>query len=202
MCLLIKLFCAIFVLVTLSSCAAPPKDTSNVCNIFEERRSWYKHAKKAAKRWSTDISMMMAIIHQESRFVQHAKPPRRTILWVLPGPRLSSAYGYAQARDSTWEWYQKDTGRWRSNRNDFSDAVDFVGWYITQSRRLSNILPNDAYSHYLAYHEGQTGFNRKTFKNKKWLLKVAQKVQRQTQRFQSQLKSCEDDLNKSWWWPF
>ncbi len=185
-----------------AGCAAQPKHTGNICKIFKEKRSWYKHARKSAKRWNSNVAMMMAIMHQESRFVQNARPPRRKILWVLPGPRLSSAFGYAQARNSTWEWYQKDTGQWRANRQNFDDAIDFVGWYNKQSRKLSKISRNDTYSHYLAYHEGQTGFNRKTYNKKKWLVAVAKKVQRQAGRYQVQLNGCEKDLKKKRWWPF
>ena len=47
-----------------------------------------------------------------------------------------------------------------------------------------------------AYHEGQGGFNRKTYRSKKWLIKVARKVQGQSKKYQSQLSGCEKSLKK------
>jgi len=51
----------------------------------------------------------MAIIRQESSFQADAQPPRSRILWIIPGPRPSSAYGYSQALDGTWDWYRQAT---------------------------------------------------------------------------------------------
>jgi len=186
-----------------SSCVtSPPKRTDDICAIFKEKRSWYKQAQKAAKRWDSNIPTIMAIIHQESGFVGNARPPRRKILWVIPGPRLSDAYGYPQAKDATWEWYQRSTGRWGADRRDFGDAADFVGWYNSQSRKRNGIAAHDVYSLYLAYHEGHGGFVRHSYEKKPWLKNVARKVQQRSARYQQQLLSCEAELQKSRWWPF
>lgn len=192
----------LFAFLFLGGCASQPKNTDNICKIFKEKGNWYGKATKAAKRWDSNVPMMMAIMHQESRFVRNAKPPREKILWVLPGPRASSAYGYAQAKNDTWEWYQKNTGEWAANRHDFGDAIDFVAWYNKQSRSLSKIGRNDAYNHYLAYHEGQGGFNKRSYNKKTWLLKIARRVERRANLYQKQLSGCEADLQKHWWWPF
>ena len=42
-----------------------------------------------------------------------------------------------------------------ADRDDFNDAIDFIGWYNDQSSRRSKISKSDAYNLYLAYHEGQ-----------------------------------------------
>ncbi|SVC54195.1 uncharacterized protein METZ01_LOCUS307049, partial [marine metagenome] len=53
--------------MVVAGCASKtPSDTDNICKIFSEKRSWYPDAHKASRRWGTDISVMMAIIHQES----------------------------------------------------------------------------------------------------------------------------------------
>jgi len=186
----------------LVSCVEPPENINNICKIFKEKRNWYDQAKTASKRWQTPIPLMMAIMYQESSFIQNAKPPRRKILGILPGPRLSSAYGYAQARRSTWEWYQEESGRWAANRHDFGDAIDFVAWYNKKSRQLSKIGRQDAYNQYLAYHEGQGGFNNKSYNKKKWLLGIARKVARRAATYRKQLNACEADLQKNRWNPF
>jgi len=146
----------------------------------------------------------MAIMHQESKYNAEARPPRTTCLFVFPGPRPSSAYGYAQALDETWESYIRATDNWGADRNDFSDAIDFIGWYCNQSRVRCGIARNDAYNMYLAYHEGQGGYQRKTYARKAWLKKVARKVQTKSNRYSGQLAACEQEFRKKGCclWPF
>jgi len=191
------------VIVALASgCAtAPPKNKDNLCAIFNEKDDWYDDAKTAADRWGASIPVMMAIMHQESRFVSKAKPPRTRILWIFPGPRSSSAYGYSQALDSTWRTYQRASGEHGADRDDFDDAVDFIGWYNHTTGKRNGIKKNDAYHLYLAYHEGHGGFKRRTFKNKTWLKKVAKKVSARSTMYRRQLNGCRDSLESSWW-PF
>ena len=187
----------------LIGCASPPpKRVDNICDIFDEKRSWYKDAKRSEKRWGSKIPTLMAIMHQESRFHAKAKPPRTKILWIFPGPRKSSAYGYAQVKDGTWDEYRKDTNNFWASRSHFDDAVDFVGWYNAQSRARSGIGLNDSYRLYLAYHEGHGGFNRGSFDNKAWLKAVARKVANRSARYERQLQSCERRFKGPWWWPF
>ncbi len=198
--LMIMLFSSLFIL---SGCvSSPPKHLDNVCHIFDEKSSWYKKAKKASEKWHIPIAINMAFIHQESRFVPKAKPPRTRILWVIPGPRISSAYGYPQAKDETWKWYKKKRGNRGADRDDFGDAIDFIAWYNHVSADRLKIARNDAYALYLAYHEGHGGYSRKTWSKKGWLKDVARKVDSRAKRYQQQLNKCEDRLNSSWWWPF
>ena len=182
---------------SLSGCTtAPPTSQNNICDIFEEKRGWYKKARKSSRRWNTDIAAMMAIVYQESAFKARAKPPRKKILWVIPGPRPASAYGYAQAIDATWKAYQKATGKGGADRNEFGDAIDFIGWYNSRTQRENKIAKNDAYNLYLAYHEGHGGFAKRTYKNKQWLINVATKVGTRATTYQIQLKRCEKKLNR------
>lgn len=192
------------VLLVLTGCASsPPSEPDDICEIFDEKGGWYKDARKASRRWGAPIAVMMAFVHQESAYKARAKPPRTKILWVIPGPRPASAYGYSQATDETWDIYKKSTGSWGADRNDFDDAIDFVGWYIDQSHRRNGLNKTDAYSHYLAYHEGHGGFARRSFANKQWLKDVASKVARRAGSYGNQLKSCEKRLNRGWFpWPF
>ena len=55
---------------------------------------------------------------------------------------------------------------------------------------------SDSYNQYLAYHEGQGGWTKKSFNSKKWLLKVAKKVETQSNIYNNQIKDCENSLNK------
>lgn len=199
----IKRFCklaglsALAMTAYLTGCATPPpSNISNACAIFDENRHWYRQMKRAEKRWGMPVHIQLAIMRQESAFVHDAKPARKKILWVIPGRRKSSSYGYSQAQDATWDWYKKESGRGGADRNDFDDAADFIAWYGRQSRKLSGISLWDPYNQYLAYHEGHGGFNRKTYNKKKWLLSVARKVQTNAENYGAQLNKCQDRFNR------
>jgi len=192
----------IIALCLLTGCASPPKNKDNICAIFDQKGGWYKDAKRASKRWGTPIPVMMAMVHQESSFVDDAKPPRTSCLWIFPGPRPTSAYGYSQALDTTWKNYQRDTGNYGADRDDFGDAVDFIGWYNRKTHTCCGVKLNDAYHLYLAYHEGHGGFKRRTYKNKDWLKKVAKKVSARSNTYRHQLQGCQERLEGPWWWPF
>jgi len=186
----------------LSMCSTrPPSDSENICQIFREKSGWHKGVKKSSEKWGIPIHVMMATIYQESRFVGNAKPPRKKLLGFLPGPRPSSAYGYAQVLDETWDYYQKQTGQWGKDRDDFGDAVDFIGWYYKQSIIRNKLSAYDAYNLYLTYHEGHGGFSRGSFNKKPWLKKVAQKVSVNAKRYSSQYAGCKKALERPWWLP-
>ena len=205
---LILLGASCFLAIQLSGClgAQPaPRYPDNLCEIFRENRKWYKSAHTSSQKWGIPIPVMMAIMHQESRFKAKAKPPRTTCLFIFPGPRPSSAYGYAQAVDGTWDKYKRTAGNSGADRDDFADAIDFIGWYCSTIRRECGIARNDAYNLYLAYHEGRGGFLRKTYMKKPWLLQVANKVRNRARNYRSQLASCEREFQKKpgcCLWPF
>ncbi|MGJ8689363.1 MAG: hypothetical protein ACSHXZ_07565 [Gammaproteobacteria bacterium] len=175
-----------------------PQNLSDACSIFEDRRSWFKESVEAEKRWGVPVSVSLAFIYQESSFRSRAKPARTKFLWIFPGPRPSNAYGYAQALDSTWADYQESTGNRRARRSNFGDAVDFVGWYNANSYRRNNIEKHDARNLYLAYHEGNTGFARRSYADKQWLIDTAGRVQNNANLYQSQIDECAEDLGKNW----
>ncbi|MGB1141277.1 MAG: transglycosylase SLT domain-containing protein [Halioglobus sp.] len=187
------------VLVLAACTTSPPSNPDNVCDIFREKDGWYDDAADARDEWGSPIPVMMAIIHQESRYQAKAKPPRKKILGFIPGPRPSSSYGYSQAKKGTWSDYKRDAGRYGADRDDFGDAIDFVGWYNYQSYRRSGISRSDPYRLYLAYHEGHGGYNRGTYRKKQWLMNVARKVERRSKTYQSQLVGCEEDLKDKGW---
>jgi len=187
-------------LFLLAGCtASQPRDVNNVCAIFEEKSGWYDDAADSRKEWGSPISTMMAIMHQESRFKAKAKPPRKKIFGFIPGPRPSDAYGYSQALGSTWDGYKRSAGRYGADRDDFGDAIDFIGWYNDTSYRRNKIKRNDTYHLYLAYHEGHGGFAKRSFKNKTWLKKVAKKVSARAIKYRKQYRGCEKQLEDTGW---
>jgi len=183
----------LLILIIFSGCSTgPPKHINNACRIFDEKSSWYKAAQKSYKKWGVPVHVQLAIMHQESRFISDAKPPRQKLFWFIPWTRPSSAFGYAQVKDSTWDWYKDKTGNWFADRDDFADAVDFIGWYGNVSSRTLKISKWDAYGQYLAYHEGHGGYRRKTYLKKKWLIQVAKKVKANAEHYAQQLKQCHN----------
>ena len=171
-------------------------NTADSCIIFEEKKHWYNSTKKSYEKWNVPIALQLAIINQESSFQQFAKPKRKKILGFIPLNRPSTAFGYAQITNPTWNWYKKSNNKMNASRANFSDVTDFIGWYSNQSKKMLGISKKDFYNQYLAYHEGHTGWKNNSFISKKWLINVAKKVENNANKYNNQLKQCEKQLNK------
>lgn len=178
----------------------PPKHSKNICKIFEEYPKWYWATKKSRHKWGVPISVQMAIIYQESHYRAGAKPARRKLFDIIPWFRPSTASGYTQALDETWRLYIKSQGMLSGGRDDFSDAVDFIGWYANLAHHTVHISCRNARDLYLAYHEGIHGYHTRTYRHKKWLIRIADKVQHNATRYRMQLLHCESRLPREPWW--
>ncbi|MEO0391028.1 MAG: lytic transglycosylase [Pseudomonadota bacterium] len=186
-------FRAMILLLVLASCGgghgSAPRDLDNACSILRERPEYVRAFKATERRWGVPVHVQMATIYQESKFISDARTPFRYVAGVIPMGRQSSAFGYSQALDGTWEEYQADTGK-RGRRDNIRDATDFMGWYMNQSRDRNGIALTDARNQYLAYHEGHTGFARKSYTRKSWLMRVSGEVASRSNKYQRQLSSC------------
>ena len=187
-------FLILFFLI-FSACSSIPKNVSNSCDIFDERYFWYKHAKKVEQKWGTPIYLQLAIIKMESDFDWLAKPPRQKIFKIIPFKRPSSSFGYSQAVKGTWEQYKRDTGNKVATRARFKDSVDFIGWYTNKTETILKISKKDAFKQYLAYHEGWG--NYKYYKKNEKVIRLAKRVEKQSNIYKKQLSSCKDALNKN-----
>ena len=167
-----------------------PRNLDNACAIVAERPAYLRAMQKSERRWGIPIHVQMATIHQESKFIGDARTPHQYALGIIPIGRQSSAYGYSQALDGTWDEYRKKTGNRRAQRDDIRDATDFMGWYMNDSARMLGISKYDAASQYLAYHEGRQGFSNGSHRNKSWLMGVAGKVNARAELYRMQLASC------------
>ncbi len=181
-------------LLALTACAKPPSETRNACAIFEQRdglfNNWRRAAVKTEREYGVPVPILMATIYTESGFRKNARPPRTKLLGFIPWKRQSSAYGYSQALDGTWERYQRETGRGGARRTDFSDAMDFIGWYHKQSSIKNGIALNDPYQLYLAYHSGHAGYARGSWRNNREALQGAKRFTEITYTYARQLQSC------------
>ena len=192
-CLRNKFFILVFFLIT--GCSSIPTNTANSCSIFNERYLWYKHTKKVEQKWGTPIYIQLAIIKMESDFDLLAKPARQKIFKIIPYKRPSSSFGYSQAVKGTWEQYKKETGNKLATRIRFKDSVDFIGWYTNKTESILKISKKDAFKQYLAYHEGWANF--KNYKQNEKVIKLAKKVEKQSNIYRKQLFKCKNSLNKN-----
>lgn len=178
----------------LSACGSrehrPPRNLDDACGLIQERPAYFRAMRRTERRWNVPVPVQMAIIHAESRFDGDARTPHRYAAGVIPIGRQSSAFGYSQALDGTWEEYQEATRNRRARRDDIEDATDFIGWYASLSRERNNIMPTDARNLYLAYHEGHTGFTRGSYNAKPWLVELSGRVQERAQMYDEQLRAC------------
>ena len=187
-------FLRLGILLLLVSCGggqySAPRNLDNACDIVDERPHYLAAMQTAERRWGVPVFVQMATIYQESKFVGNAKTPRKYALGFIPAGRRSSAYGYSQALDGTWDNYVADTRSFGARRNKIEDATDFIGWYMDRTEKKLGISKWDAGRQYLAYHEGHGGYARGSHNQKAWLLRVASEVGQRSEKYQMQLAAC------------
>lgn len=185
---------ALVVVLLVGSCGSgptsAPRNLDNACSILKQRPDYYKAFRNVERKWGVPVHVQMATIHQESKFIGDARTPFRYVAGVIPMGRQSSAFGYSQALDDTWDEYVADQGARSARRDRIKDATDFMGWYMNQTRERNGIALTDARNQYLAYHEGHTGFRNASYNRKPWLVGVAGKVDARADMYQAQLAGC------------
>jgi len=189
-----RLLRALVLLTFLASCGggnfSAPRDLDNACAIVAQRPEYLRAMRATERKWGIPVHVQMATIHQESKFVGNARTPHQFALGVIPMGRQSSAYGYSQALDGTWEEYEDEQRTARARRDRIDDATDFMGWYMNASTERLGIARTDAQRQYLAYHEGRTGFARQSYLAKPWLVDVAARVGSRAETYRGQLAAC------------
>jgi hypothetical protein len=186
---------ASLLLMFLASCGgggsySAPRQLDDACAIIRERPQYLRAMEATERRWGIPVHVQMATIYQESKFVGNARTPHRFALGVIPMGRQSTAYGYSQALNGTWEEYLDGPGSRRAKRDDIRDATDFMGWYMDESSRRLGISKTDAEAQYLAYHEGRTGYANQSYLAKPWLVEVAARVSARSEMYREQLAYC------------
>lgn len=184
---------------------SPPKNQDNLCEIFRKNPRWYDYARDSENKWGTPIATQMAFVQRESSFRSHVRPPRNRLFGIIPTSRPSSSYGYAQAQDPVWSEYRQDAGRLTARRTHMKYATDFIGWYNRRSHIQAGISLQNAEHLYLAYHEGQGGYRRGTWRNKPQVQRAAREVSALSTRYAQQLAQCEAEFRcRHFWqiWPF
>src|SRR5699024_5164252 len=126
------------------------------------------------------------------------------LLGFIPWRRPSSAAGYAQAQNPAWKEYLELTGRsgWFTRRSNMGDALDFIGWYNYTTHQRLGIPRDDAYSLYIAYHQGRTGDKTGAWRSKPHVNQTARQVAASAERYARQLPACENRFRCAAWWKF
>jgi len=185
---------AIVLMVLVAGCGSgnfsAPRNLDNACSIVKQRPEYLAAFKATERKWGVPVAVQMATIYQESKFIGNARTPLRYTLGVIPMGRQSSAYGYSQALDATWDEYRQKTGRRSAKRDKIKDATDFMGWYMNLTRERNGIPLNDARNQYLAYHDGHAGYRRGTYRAKPWLVRIAGGVGNRAVTYNQQLRGC------------
>ena len=98
---------AVMLLLILAGCGprnfAAPRELDNACSIVAQHPEYLRAFRATERRWGVPVPVQMSMLYQESKFIGDARPPHRWTLGVIPVGRQSSAFGYAQALDGTWE---------------------------------------------------------------------------------------------------
>lgn len=189
-----RLLRASILLVFLASCGggrfSAPKNLDDACSIIHQRPTYLTAMRATERKWGIPIAVQMATLYQESKFVGNARTPHRFALGIIPMGRQSSAYGYAQVLDGTWDEYKKSQRRFGARRDNIRDATDFMGWYMDETNRMLGVPRGDAENQYLAYHEGRNGFARGSHEAKGWLVEIADEVGARALMYHEQLQRC------------
>jgi len=194
----LRLITATLAALALTACAGLQPQPSNreiadACLLLQQNRPWQEVLRETARNWGAPMGFQLAVMKQESSFDAEARPPRGERKWfgLVEGDYISSAVGYSQALDGTWEQYKAQTGRWNASRNNFRDSSDFIGWYYNATAKRTGLSQYDYRNHYLAYHEGASGYLKGTWKSKRWLVDVAGAVATQAARYENQITNCD-----------
>ena len=183
---------AVAAIIAVSACVSTstPSNTENICQIFDEKRSWYRSATRSERKWGIPISTMMAVIYKESSFRATVRPPRQKILGFIPGKRKSTSLGYSQAKEETWNDYIQATKNRTASRTNFADSIDFIGWYLNRAVTHLGVAASNTEALYASYHVGLSGYQSGAWRDSPAIRNSIATFQRQVQRYERQIRSC------------
>lgn len=159
-----------------------------ICHVIKSNFGWTRSIKSASRRHDVSPGLLLSIIYHESGFQNQARPKPSKILGFIPW-QVSTAYGYGQIKNETWDWYKSHNPGWFQSRTNFSDTLDFIGWYyqLFLKKSSTNLVHRDFY---LAYHEGLGGYSRKSYEGNSWLIDKANKVALRAELYNEALREC------------
>lgn len=189
-----KILSTITLFISISGCSSllfESKTTNhpnNACHILHENKDWLDSTYTTYKKWGVPISVQLAFMKYESSFKHDARPLKKKGFFF--DTYYSTAYGYSQALNATWSEYKNKAKKPSAERTSFSDSSDFIGWYLNGVSKQIKVKRSDVYNLYLAYHEGVSGWKKKSYRKKKWLIARSKKLESQALKYSKQIKKC------------
>jgi hypothetical protein len=181
----------------LASCTTtPPRNVDDACAIFAEYGDWFADAKAASQRWGCRSRYCWRSSIRNRPFAPTPEPPRTWYLGFIPGPRPSSAYGYSQALDGTWDRYTAATGNVMAPIATSSPMPWISSAGTSTKPPCATASPNVAtpITNIWLITKARAALPRALTGKKPWLMERARKVSRQAARYGSQLARCESQL--------
>jgi hypothetical protein len=191
-----KILTILIVLSLLSGCSQEysyQDYSDDICKVVSGHYGWKSSLRQVQQEYTISPGLVLSVIFHESSFKANARPPAKKVIGFIPW-QSATAFGYAQIKNETWEWYKSHNPGYFQSRTQFSDSTKFVGWYY---QVFLARLKKEAYSKavsdadfYISYHEGIGGFLHQNWQQKDWLVKKAKRVDQLAQHYNQQLKHC------------
>ena len=163
----------------------PPSNPGDLCSVFQEKDSWYASAHRVHSKYGVPIDVATAIILQSQGLGIKESDAIDSIFTFG-----ASEKGYLSVPDELWLQYVDEEGSFISDRSNFGDALDFVGWYMNKAHDKCGIALTDTYNQYLCYREGIDGYNNDSYSVKSWLIDEAKNAAKIAEEYRRQLLHC------------
>jgi|AntRauTorckE5430_2_1112549.scaffolds.fasta_scaffold00318_18 hypothetical protein len=159
-----------------------------ICHVIQSNWGWARALKRVSKDYDISPGLLLSVIYHESGFRPNVRPKPYMVFGVIPW-QVSSAYGYGQIKQETWDWYKSHNPGWFQSRTQFPDTLNFIGWYYSLflKKTETKTVHRDFY---LAYHEGLGGYQRGTYHGNDWLIKKAESVALRAKLYDEKLNDC------------
>ena len=167
--------------------------SDNICKVVNGHYGWQSALKRTEKQYGISSGLILSVIFYESSFKASARPPADKLMGFIPW-QSATAFGYAQVKNESWDWYKSHNPGYFQSRTHFSDSVKFIGWYyqvflarLEKEHYTKRISDSDFY---IAYHDGIGGFLQQGWRENEWLINKSQQVADLASHYNRQLKHC------------
>lgn len=168
--------------------ADPDETKPFACELQDKRPDWVRAMTHTENRWGLTTDAQLALISYEWSLEDQQLPSSWRPSWSLPGraqPGMTPGYF-----DATWERYKYETGAKNASVRDFADFSDFMGWYLTSTASLTNVLPGDAAGLYILWRRGPRYYTSGEWRRDTGMISQSEKFAYRAQQISDDLASC------------
>lgn len=174
----------------ISTRSTKTSNIENACSILRENPDWFRAAVRTDLVYGVPIHTQLAFVRHESQFVKDARPLNKNKKTMAHKKYASTAYGFSQALNGTWEQFKSEMKDNRLDRTNFGHSLEFIGWYNSKNIKSGLVRANNVSHLYLAYHEGPSGYKNKSYRKKPWLINYSKAVSETSEKYRKQLSAC------------